>query len=178
MFDIFYPKRMAESAYSIDYKKLYEEGYRGLLFDIDNTLVEHGADAGDRAIELMRYLKKTGFQICLISNNKEERVKRFNKEIQVNYIYKANKPSRKSYRKATQLMGTRIDNTVFVGDQLFTDVYGANRIGMMTFLVNPIGPKEEIQIVLKRKLEKIVLFFYRRRMMKEQRRHKKAHENR
>lgn len=162
MLKIFYPKRIADSAYVIDYENLYKEGYRGIIFDIDNTLVEHGADASPRAINLIAKIKDIGFQVCLISNNKEERVKRFNKEINVDYIYKANKPAKKSFIKATKLMGTKIDNTVFIGDQLFTDVFGANRIGMMSYFVKPIGPKEEIQIVLKRKLERIVLKFYRR----------------
>lgn len=162
----FYPHKTADSAYEINYEKLYRDGYRGILFDIDNTLVEHGADATPRAIELFGRLKKIGFQTCLISNNSEERVNRFNRQIKANYIYKANKPFIKSYVKAAKLMGTRVDNTVFVGDQLFTDVYGANRIGMLTYLVKPIGPKEEIQIVLKRKLEKLVLYFYRRALAK------------
>ena len=90
-------------------------------------------------------------------------MERFNKDVNVNYIYDAHKPSRKNYLKAVELMNTTIDTTVFVGDQLFTDVFGANRVGMRTFLVEPISPKEEIQIVLKRYLEKIVLFFYKRR---------------
>ena len=158
----FYPKRLAPSSYDIDYEQLYKEGYRGILFDIDNTLVEHGADASERAIQLFARLKKIGFQTCLISNNSDERVRRFNEKIGTNYIHKANKPSIKNYIWAVKLMGTRIDNTIFVGDQLFTDVYGANRIGMMTYLVKPIHPKEEFQIVLKRKLERIVLYFYRR----------------
>jgi HAD superfamily phosphatase (TIGR01668 family) len=162
----FYPKRMAESSYDINYEKLYQEGYRGILFDIDNTLVEHGADASERAIELFARLKRLGFQTCLISNNSDERVRRFNRRIGTNYIHKAQKPSTKNYIKAVKLMGTRIDNTIFVGDQLFTDVYGANRIGMMTYLVKPIHPKEEIQIVLKRKLERIVLYFYRKDLAK------------
>lgn len=162
----FYPKRIAKSSYDIDYEKLYQEGYRGILFDIDNTLVAHGADATPQANELFARLKRIGFSTCLISNNSDERVRRFNKEIQTNYIHKANKPSTKSYYRATKLMGTRIDNTVFVGDQLFTDVYGANRVGMMTYLVKPIHPKEEIQIVLKRRLEWIVLYFYRRDLAK------------
>lgn len=162
----FYPKRLAPSSYDIDYEKLYKEGYRGILFDIDNTLVEHGADATPRAKELFQRLKKIGFQTCLISNNSDERVRRFNKDIKTNYIHKANKPSTKNYIKATKIMGTRIDNTVFVGDQLFTDVFGANRIGMMTYLVKPIHPKEEIQIVLKRKLERIVLYYYRKDLAK------------
>lgn len=162
MFRIFYPKRIADSAYVIDYNKLYQEGYRGLIFDIDNTLVEHGADADQRAINLIARLKKIGFQVCLISNNKEERVARFNKEIKVKYIHSANKPARKNYHRAMKLMGTTVDHTVFIGDQLFTDVFGANRVGMMTYFVKQIGPKEEIQIVLKRKLERIVLYFYRK----------------
>lgn len=166
MLNRFYPKRIADSSYVIDYEKLYQEGYRGILFDIDNTLVKHGADATPRAIELFARLKKIGFQTCLISNNSDERVRRFNKEIGTNYIHKANKPSSRNYIKATKIMGTRIDNTVFVGDQLFTDVYGANRIGMMTYLVKPIHPKEEIQIVLKRKLERIVLKQYRKDLAK------------
>ena len=162
----FYPKELAESSYAIDYEKLYEEGYRGIIFDVDNTLVAHGADASPRAINLFIRLKQIGFQTCLISNNSDERVRRFNKEIRTNYIYKANKPFTKNYFKAMKIMGTHIDNTVFVGDQLFTDVYGANCVGMMTYLVKPIHPKEEIQIVFKRKLERIVLYFYRKDLAK------------
>lgn len=162
MLKIFYPKRIADSPYVIDYDSLYKEGYRGIIFDIDNTLVEHGADASPRALQLMAKLKKIGFKLCLISNNNKERVTRFNKDIKVKYIYKANKPSKKSFLRAIEQMGTSIDNTVFVGDQLFTDVFGTNRIGMMSYFVKPIGPKEEIQIVLKRKLERIVLKYYRR----------------
>jgi len=162
MFKIFYPDECADSAYAVNYDALYKQGYRGLLFDIDNTLVEHGADADSRAINLMAELKRTGFKICLISNNGEERVKRFNKEIQVDYIYKANKPSVKSYINAMKLMKTKASNTVFIGDQLFTDIYGAKLAGMKSFFVKPIGPEKEIQIVFKRYLERIVLFFYRR----------------
>lgn len=162
MFKIFYPKRIADSPYVIDYDILYKEGYRGIIFDIDNTLVEHGADASPRAIKLIAKIQKKGFQVCLISNNKEERVIRFNKNINVKYIHNANKPAKKNFIRATKLMGTTIRNTVFIGDQLFTDVFGANRIGMMSYFVKPIGPKEEIQIVFKRKLERIVLKYYRR----------------
>ena len=166
MFQKFYPNYYVESSYDINYDDLYKQGYRGLVFDIDNTLVEHGADAAKRTIELMERLKSIGFSICFLSNNNEERVKRFNKDIKNHYIYKANKPSKKGYEKAMQLIGTTTANTVFIGDQLFTDVYGANRVGLKTFLVKPIGKKEEIQIVLKRFLERIVLVFYRRHLKK------------
>lgn len=165
----FYPDRIEESTYEIDFETLYQKGYRGVLFDIDNTLVEHGADATDRAKALFSKLQEIGMKSCLISNNKEERVKRFNKEIGTLYIYDAHKPSGKNYKKAMELMGTNLDNTIFVGDQLFTDVYGAKRIGMRNILVKPIDKKEEIQIVLKRYLEKIVLHFYE----KDKKKHKR-----
>ena len=104
---------------------------------------------------------------CLLSNNKEPRVAMFNQEIQVHTIHKGGKPNPKGYRKAMELMGTDEQTTLFVGDQLFTDVWGANLTGIYSVLVKPIHPKEEIQIVLKRYLEKIVLFFYLREQKKK-----------
>lgn len=163
MFKKFYPKEYLDSSYVIDYEKLYKDGVRGLIYDIDNTLVEHGKPATKRAVELFERLKNIGFDTCLISNNKEPRVKPFADAVGSKYVYDAHKPSRKNYIKAMELMGTDTGNTYFIGDQIFTDVYGANRTGIPSILVKPIHPKEEIQIVLKRKLEKIVLFCYKRR---------------
>ncbi len=162
MFEMFFPDEYVASTYVIPFEKLYEEGYRGVIFDIDNTLVPHGAPADARAKKLFAKLEELGFEACLLSNNKEPRVKMFNEEIGAFYIFDAHKPSRKNYQKAMELMGTDIHTTVFVGDQLFTDVWGAKRTGMRNILVKPIHPKEEIQIVFKRKLEKIVLFFYKK----------------
>lgn len=162
MFKRFYPNNYVDSTYSIDFKKYYDLGYRGILFDIDNTLVEHGKPATKRAVELFEELRRIGFNTCLISNNKEPRVKPFADLVKSDYIYDAHKPSTKNYRKAMEIMGTTLGNSMFVGDQLFTDVYGANRAGMYTILVKPIDKKEEIQIVLKRKLERIVLHFYKK----------------
>ena len=168
MFERFFPDAIQESTYEIDFEALQRQGIKGVLFDIDNTLVEHGADATPRAIALFRKLEQLGIKSCLISNNKEERVLRFNKEIGTKYIYDAHKPSGKNYRKAMELMGTDLSNTIFVGDQLFTDVFGAKRVGMRNILVRPIDPKEEIQIVLKRYLEKIVLHFYEKKGRKSE----------
>lgn len=163
MFRKFYPDMYVDSTYIIDFEKLYEEGIRGLIFDIDNTLVEHGLPATDRAKELFGRLRRIGFKTCLISNNKESRVKPFALEVNSPYVFKANKPFKKNYLKAMDIMDTDKLSTCFVGDQLFTDVYGANRCNIKSILVKPIHPKEEIQIVLKRKLEKIVLHFYQKR---------------
>lgn len=162
LFERFYPDEYLDSAYGIDYEALYHRGYRGVIFDIDNTLVPHGAPADARSIALFGRLRKIGFASMLLSNNKEPRVKMFNDEVHSRYIYKAGKPSTRNYVKAMELMGTTPATTMFVGDQLFTDVWGAKKAGIRTWLVKPIHPKEEIQIVLKRRLEWIVLFFYKR----------------
>lgn len=166
MFNKFFPDEYMASTYVIPFEKLYEEGYRGVIFDIDNTLVPHGAPADERAKKLFARLEEIGFKSCLLSNNQEPRVKMFNQDIQTNYIYNAHKPSTKNYVKAMEQMKTNKDNTLFVGDQLFTDVWGAKRAGIHNILVQPIHPKEEIQIVLKRYLEKIVLHFYKKEQKK------------
>ena len=166
MFNKFFPDEYMASTYVISFEKLFEEGYRGVIFDIDNTLVPHGAPADERAKKLFARLEKIGFQSCLLSNNQEPRVKMFNQDIQTNYIYNAHKPSTKNYVKAMEKMGTDKENTLFVGDQLFTDVWGAKRAGIRNILVKPIHPKEEIQIVLKRYLERIVLFLYKKEQKK------------
>lgn len=162
MFEMFFPDEYVASTYVIPFEKLYEKGYRGLIFDIDNTLVMHGAPADERAKNLFMRLKLIGFECCLLSNNKEPRVKMFNDDVHVHYICDAHKPSTTNYKKAMELMNTGKTNTVFIGDQLFTDIWGAKRTGIRNILVKPIHPKEEIQIVLKRKLEKIVLHLYKK----------------
>lgn len=161
MLHIFYPDESEDSAYTIDYKALYKRGYRGILFDIDSTLVEHGKDADDRAKKLIKELNDIGYKVCFISNNNEERVLRFNKDLHQSYVFKANKPSRTGYLKGVKVLGTTLSNTIFVGDQLFTDIYGARRAGLKSIYVQPIGKDTEIQIVLKRYLEKVVLFCYK-----------------
>jgi len=162
MFQCFYPKEYLDSAYEIDFQKEYERGVRGVIFDVDNTLVPHGAPADERSLALFCQLRKLGIGTLLLSNNKEPRVKSFSEAVGSTYIYKAGKPSAANYKKAMERLGTDEASTLFVGDQLFTDVWGANRAGIRSYLVKPIHPKEEIQIVLKRYLEKIVLFFYKR----------------
>ena len=162
MFESFFPDAYMESTYAIDFEKLYQEGIRGVIFDIDNTLVPHGAPADERAVKLFERLRAIGLDYCLISNNQLPRVKPFADAVQAKFVEDAHKPFRKNYLKAMELMHTDLNSCIFVGDQIFTDVYGARRCGMRTILVKPLHPKEEIQIVLKRYLEKIVLYFYQK----------------
>lgn len=163
MLERFYPDHEEISAYDIDYEGLYSSGFRGIIFDIDNTLVPHGAPADEKAVELFERLHGIGFATLLLSNNKEPRVKSFSDDVKSQYIFKAGKPAQRGYMAAMEKMGTDRGSTLFVGDQLFTDVWGAKKAGIETYLTKPINPKEEIQIVLKRYLEKIVLYFYHRK---------------
>lgn len=160
----FYPDDYVSSAYSIDYDALYGLGYRGIIFDIDNTLVPHGAPADRRSKALFSRLSQTGFKTLVLSNNKEPRVKSFADAVgATGYIYKANKPARSGYLKAMKVLGTTPENTLFVGDQLFTDIWGARRTGIRSVLTRPVIKwREEPQIILKRLPEAIVLFFYNR----------------
>lgn len=160
MLERFYPDEYYESAYIIDFEQYYKDGYRGIIFDIDNTLVPHGAPADERSIALFKRLKDIGYDTVLLSNNKEARVAMFNKPIGTKTIWKAQKPLPDNYKKAMEIIHTDTSNTLFVGDQLFTDVLGAKNAGIRAILVKPMNPKEEIQIVLKRKLEAIVLRSY------------------
>lgn len=167
MLQTFYPSEYLDSAYQIPFEELYKKGYRGIIFDVDNTLVPHGAPADERSMELFDRLRCLGFSTCILSNNKEPRVTPFAKKVNSPYIYKGQKPSVKGYEKAMKVMKTSRETTLFVGDQLFTDVWGANRTGLYSILVKPINPKEEIQIVLKRYLEAVVLWFYENQRKKK-----------
>lgn len=166
MLERLYPNVYLDSTYNIDFEQYYQDGYRAIIFDIDNTLVPHGAPADQRAIALFKRLHALGYQTMMLSNNKEPRVKMFCDAVEAEYIYKAGKPNPANYREAMKRMHTDEKNTLFVGDQIFTDVWGANKAGIYSILVKPIHPKEEIQIVLKRYLEKVVLFCYKRHIHK------------
>ena len=163
MFSCFYPDEWIDSVYDYSFESAKEAGFRAVIFDVDNTLVPHGAPATDEAKALFDRLRALGFSTCLMSNNKEERVKSFAGEVGSAYLYKAGKPLKKGYIKAMEITGTTAVDTLFIGDQLFTDVWGAKRCGIHCVLTKPIDPKEEIQIVLKRYLEKFVLKEYEKR---------------
>lgn len=158
-----YPRDYVESTYDIDFQKLYDEGYRGVIFDVDNTLVPHNAPADERAKAFFKELNDIGFKALLLSNNKEPRVKTFKEAVKYcTYIYKAGKPGKAGYERAMEQMGTDVTNTIFVGDQILTDVWGANRAGIRSVMVKPVKKwHEEIQIIFKRFLEAIILLGYR-----------------
>ena len=163
MLQMLYPDEYLDSTYTIDFKKLYKDGYRGILFDIDNTLVPHGAPADKRAVALFKKLREIGFQTCLISNNKEPRVKSFCDKVGSTYVFKAGKPLPGGYEEGIRRMKTTKENTLFIGDQIFTDILGANLAGMPSFLVEPFQMEPFLRFRLKRFLEKGILKRYRKK---------------
>ena len=159
----FWPERVAKNAFAIPYEQLYEEGIRGIVFDIDNTLTLPDAPADEACRELFRRLGDIGLKACIVSNNRGPRVKSFAADVGADFVPKALKPRRYGYRRAMELMGTVPENTVSVGDQLFTDIWGANRIGMHSILTKPLVFLDEPQIMLKRLVEAPFLYLYNRK---------------
>ena len=166
MLERFFTDEYVDSAYGIPFEEQYRKGYRGIIFDVDNTLVPHGAPADARSIGLFERLRAMGFSTCILSNNKEPRVAPFAGQVKSPYIFKGGKPSVKGYERAMEVMGTGRENTLFIGDQLFTDVWGARRTGLYSILTKPMDPHEEIQIVFKRYLEAVVLRAYKKQRQK------------
>lgn len=156
-----FPSERAQSVFSIDYQKLYDLGYRAILFDIDNTLVHHGDDSTPEVDELFRQIHRIGLKTMLLSNNGVDRIERFLRNIDSPYIPNADKPDPGNYRRAMEQLGVSREETVFIGDQLFTDILGANRCGMASILVDFIRVPYETRIGFRRYAEKAVLLICR-----------------
>lgn len=154
LFKELYPGKIITSVYELDWEELSAR-YHGVIFDIDNTLVPHGAPADEHAKALFTRIHGLGMRTMLVSNNGEARVQPFADALNTEYVYKAGKPKKGGYVEAMRRMGTTRDNTLFIGDQIFTDVWGANRAGIDSMLTKPIDKStDEIQIVIKRWFEK------------------------
>ena len=166
MLNKLYPDTYLDSIDDIDFEMYYKKGIRGIVSDIDNTLVPHGGMADEHIIKVFEKIHGMGIDTCLISNNKKLRVEPFAKAVNSKFIYDAHKPSRESYKKAMELMNTDKESTLFIGDQIFTDIWGANRTGIETVMLKQIDKKEEIQIILKRIPEKLILWLWKRKARK------------
>ncbi|MDE6671118.1 MAG: YqeG family HAD IIIA-type phosphatase [Ruminococcus sp.] len=169
MLEKFYPTAYAENVFSVDYEKLYRKGVRGIIFDIDNTLVHHGDNSNSNIDELFRNLHRKGFRTVLLTDNDKPRVERFIRNIDIPYICDAGKPAPDSYYKALEIMNVRKKQAVVIGDQIFTDILGANRAGIKSILVKFIRLPEEKYIGKRRYLEKLILLFDRRKKWKRKR---------
>ena len=152
------PDVYVDSVFHIHLDKLKERGIKGLIIDIDNTLVGWDTKyASVKTKEWLLNLQKEGFQVCLVSNNTEDRVVTFNEELKLLAIHRATKPRLIPCKRAMEKMGTNVKNTAVIGDQIFTDVLGGNRMGLCTVLVVPIVSKEFWWTNFVRKVERQVL---------------------
>ena len=159
-----YPYEYVESVFTIDYNKLYEKGYRGIIFDLDNTLVPHGADSTNEVDNLIKQIQEIGFKVFILSDNGKKRIERFLQNIDnCQYIDNANKPKPDSFLKAVSIMNIEKNKVVYIGDQIFSDILGANNAGIANILVKFIGYNTEKKIGIKRHIEKIVLKIYSHR---------------
>ncbi len=160
-----YPTTYIESIYDMDLEKLKAEGIKGIIFDIDNTLVPYDVlEPHDEIVEFFGKLQDKGFKITLVSNNTKERVVKFNEKLKVIALHESQKPLGKNFKKALQLMACKKEEAVIVGDQIFTDVYGGNLVGIQTILVKPVSDKDEWKTKIKRGIEKKVIKSYERRV--------------
>ena len=158
MFKKFLPQIYAESIYDIDLCELKEKGIKAFILDIDNTLAPYATPVGDDKLKgWIEVLSEQGFKYYIASNNDGERVERFCASINVPYIAKAGKPLRRGFMRACEMMKVDPCETAVVGDQLFTDIYGGNRLKMLTILVKPISDVEGKFIKFKRFFERRIL---------------------
>lgn len=152
------PKIHINSVYDLDTDILTKNNIKGIIIDIDNTLVAWDCkDLNDKACAFIKDLQKEGFRICILSNSTKKRVNRLNEKMNLPVVCNAAKPFKYSYKKAMRLMQTNVTNTAVIGDQLFTDILGGNKLGLFTVLVEPISTKEFLWTRLMRILEKTLI---------------------
>lgn len=161
----FYPDLIIDKVQNINLGILNRKKIKGLILDIDNTLVPmHMKEADENAVAWIENVRKAGLKACIVSNASHKRVIKFNERLKLFAIHRASKPGSKAFLKAARLMDLDIHEIAVVGDQIFTDVYGGNKLGMFTILVKPIDKREILFIRLKRIAERLVLSSYDRSM--------------
>jgi len=157
----FFPAIAVDSIMDITDELLDRNHIKGLILDIDNTLVpNHVAEADENAVRWVETMKAAGYKLCIVSNASKKRVVRFNNRLQLYAVHRAMKPGTAAFKKACGIMGLGRENVAVVGDQIFTDVYGGNLAGMFTILVKPIDSKEGKLVRFKRIFEKRILERY------------------
>jgi len=142
------PKLVLESSIlGLTPEILQHHGLKGLVLDVDETLIPTKAD--EVLPELLQWLGqiKSSFSLWLVSNNlSKTRISRIAKTLDLPYLFGARKPSRKKIIQAVTAMNLPFEQVAMVGDRLFTDVIVGNRLGMFTILVEPmIDPSLEAQ---------------------------------
>ncbi len=162
MFDKFMPDADLGSVFLLTPEILNSFGARGVVFDIDNTLVYHRATRPNEQVKkMLKKLEKAGFRLALVSNNSAERADSVGECLGIKAFGKAGKPKKSALAAPLEKLGLDPSEVVFVGDQLLTDCLCAKRNGMKFILVKPIDPYENPLFFIKRLIEKPLLKIYR-----------------
>lgn len=158
------PKLQANSILELDLDELIDSGIKGVIFDLDNTLVEWKKDTlSQEVIDLISRFKDKGFKLCILSNALEHRVEAVAQVLNIPYVSRAIKPRKSPFRKALEIMGTSPEETAVVGDQLFTDILGGNRMELYTIWTPPLSSTELLSTRAVRQIERLVIKRFRKK---------------
>ncbi len=162
-----YPKEYLSSVKDIDIDFLKEHNIKGLIVDVDNTLISLDKRMPTGIAEWAKKMKQNDIKICILSNsNKIEKVEAVAKMLEVPYIFFGKKPLKSGFLRAKNILKLNEENIAVVGDQIFTDIIGANRCNMFSILVKPIEEKDYLITRIKRPLEKLIIKKYQRNKLK------------
>ncbi|MBS2039043.1 YqeG family HAD IIIA-type phosphatase [bacterium] len=152
------PRQTVGFLTEIDIEHLLDQGIRGLLLDLDNTIVAWDShDVELAVVDWLQRAKTSALSLCLVTNAKLERVERTIRPLGIPYVALARKPMLRGFKKAMHMLGTAPAETAMVGDQIFTDVLGANLLGVYSILIQLPDPKEQWWMKGTRRLEKWVM---------------------
>lgn len=156
MLDLLIPDIYAQSVYTINYKKLKKNGIKCLLFDLDNTLAPYNVAEPDHKVKELFARLGMDFKLIIISNSPKKRLRPFKEKLNVDVAFSAKKPLKRKYKKILELYKYKEDEIACIGDQLFTDILGANRMGFTSILVNRITKREILPTRINRAIERVV----------------------
>lgn len=152
------PKMYAKDIYSLDYDFLKKKKITNLIFDIDNTILPvNDVSVSATLKEFFKKIEKKGFNICILSNNNKDRVIPVAKELETGYLFKADKPYRKAFDRALVALDANKQTTAMIGDQMLTDIKGANEYGIYSILVEPVSDKYDIKTGTSRILQNLMM---------------------
>lgn len=165
---IIYPKFYCESVRDIKYEFLQANNIKGIILDVDNTLIDYYRNFEKGTIEWVNDLKNRGIKFCIVSNsNKSEKVKYVADTLSIPFLSFAKKPFKSGFMKAKKIMNLNEENIAAVGDQIMTDVIGSNRCKMFSILVKPIAEKDIFITKIKRPIENKIIDNYLKKIKKE-----------
>ena len=158
MYSLLCPRLIVSSLQDINIDKLIGNGIRGIVFDLDNTIIPWDSpQMGPIETDVIKELIKKNLKICLVSNNRNKRVKEIAGLFNVPFISRAYKPAKSGFRRAALIMELAPKEVAVIGDQLYTDILGGNRLGMYTIWVKPLTSREFIGTKVTRQLEKLTV---------------------